>query len=240
VKKMSSREDRQLSEYVVEVTRDEKTGDFVLRVPRLPGLIAVGSTLDEAMAELEFFYEEWVADSLEHGETLPQPRDKEFSGKLLLRMAPSLHARAANMAEQEGVSLNTYVVTALAETLGSAAASGADSLLASIRMIAESQTQMAGEVVRAIDVLGSEVTKLSVDVAKSLSAVKTELADTRSAVAAQTFVQLGYAESPSTVVMRAANSWETRSNQLEAVYGPEVLPGYPASHFPVTKRGAGT
>lgn len=40
--------------------------------------------------------------------------DATHSGKLLLRMPPSLHAELAREAEDEGVSLNAFITTALA------------------------------------------------------------------------------------------------------------------------------
>ncbi len=47
---------------------------------------------------------------------LPPPR--EYSGKVNLRMPKSLHQDLVRRAEQEGVSLNQLIVTALARSLG--------------------------------------------------------------------------------------------------------------------------
>jgi hypothetical protein len=49
-------------------------------------------------------------------ETLRPPveEDATHSGKLLLRMPPSLHAELAREAEEEGVSLNAFITSALA------------------------------------------------------------------------------------------------------------------------------
>ena len=47
---------------------------------------------------------------------LPPPR--EYSGKINLRMPKSLHRDLAHRAEQEGVSLNQLIVTALVRSVG--------------------------------------------------------------------------------------------------------------------------
>lgn len=47
---------------------------------------------------------------------LPPPR--EYSGKVNLRMPKSLHKDLAHHAQQEGVSLNQMIVTALARSIG--------------------------------------------------------------------------------------------------------------------------
>jgi hypothetical protein len=43
--------------------------------------------------------------------------EQAFSGRLLLRMPPTLHAALAREAERERTSLNRFIVTALAQTL---------------------------------------------------------------------------------------------------------------------------
>jgi len=55
---------------------------------------------------------------LEDGVAIPLPqamRRGKFSGKFALRLPKSLHAELAQAAECEGVSLNQYMVTLLAE-----------------------------------------------------------------------------------------------------------------------------
>jgi hypothetical protein len=42
-----------------------------------------------------------------------------YSGRLLLRMPPELHAEAARVAERGGVSLNQFITGALADAVGS-------------------------------------------------------------------------------------------------------------------------
>jgi hypothetical protein len=44
--------------------------------------------------------------------------DAAHSGRLLLRMPQSLHSELARAAEREGVSLNAYITSALASSVG--------------------------------------------------------------------------------------------------------------------------
>lgn len=53
------------------------------------------------------------------GQAIPEPMaEQEYSGKLMLRLSRSLHRRAAEMAHAEGVSLNQFILTTLAERVG--------------------------------------------------------------------------------------------------------------------------
>jgi len=46
---------------------------------------------------------------------LGRPAQKPYSGKLMLRVPPEVHARAAMMAEASGKSLNTWAAEVLAQ-----------------------------------------------------------------------------------------------------------------------------
>ena len=61
----------------------------------------------------------WIEAALEDGETIPMPRSVEdYSGRFVIRIPKSLHKKLVEMAEREGVSLNTYVNVALGKTVG--------------------------------------------------------------------------------------------------------------------------
>jgi len=49
-----------------------------------------------------------------------RPKPATPSGRLLLRMPPGLHAELARAAEQEGTSLNGYIIARLGEAVGRA------------------------------------------------------------------------------------------------------------------------
>lgn len=59
--------------YHVAIERDEDTGDFVGRVPELPGLVAGGETREEMYAMVEDAKRMWIASALHHGDPVPDP-----------------------------------------------------------------------------------------------------------------------------------------------------------------------
>ena len=57
----------------------------------------------------------WIESELEAGQPIPSPLDPQtFSGRVTLRLPPSVHQRAAILAELEGVSLNRLLSAAIA------------------------------------------------------------------------------------------------------------------------------
>ena len=60
--------------------------------------------------------EGWIETKLENGFPVPQPiDDSQYSGKFVLRIPKTLHARLAMEAEKEGVSLNQYALYRLSK-----------------------------------------------------------------------------------------------------------------------------
>jgi antitoxin HicB len=54
---------------------------------------------------------------LEHGDPIPEPlATREYSGRLALRLPPSLHRRVAERAALENVSLNRYLSDLIARS----------------------------------------------------------------------------------------------------------------------------
>ena len=107
--------------YSFNVTWSERDNAYVATCPEFPGLSAFGDTAAEALEEagiaVSLFIEEYEAD----GVPLPQPRTiPSHSGQIRLRMPKYLHAQLAHYANQEGVSLNTLIVSYLSEAVGAA------------------------------------------------------------------------------------------------------------------------
>ena len=114
---------RSLSEYVdlpyhLTIAHDAGASAdeaWVAQVEELDGCEARGSTPQDAAAHVREALEAWIALALARGKQVPVPRPPAtHSGRLLLRMAPSLHADLARAAEREDVSLNQFVSSALA------------------------------------------------------------------------------------------------------------------------------
>ena len=92
---------------------------YVTRILELDGLIMIGDTPEEAVTELETVKKEWIESYLELGNKMPKPlKSRKFSGQYRIRMEPSLHESLVLLAEIEGVSLNQFMVTRLAQAAG--------------------------------------------------------------------------------------------------------------------------
>ena len=109
-----------LSYTITVVQRDDGHGKYHLaRVIELPGLMMTGDTAAEAIANLESVKREWMETYLKLGNKLSEPLHyRRYSGKVVLRMPPSLHETLTAVAEIEGVSLNQYMVSTLSRSAG--------------------------------------------------------------------------------------------------------------------------
>ena len=98
---------------------DEGEKYWIAEVPELPGCKSHGSTIDEAVKNVEEAKKDWILDSLEDGDEIPTPIERDrFSGKALVRMSRSLHRALSLMAESEKLSFNQLIVTILAKEVG--------------------------------------------------------------------------------------------------------------------------
>ncbi len=99
----------------------EDDGSYRAEMFEFPGCIATGDTANDALSSLEEVAASWIESALSRGQKIPEPiEDNDFSGKLVLRIPKGLHKKAAYAAQREGVSLNQYIVSALAAYAGTA------------------------------------------------------------------------------------------------------------------------
>ena len=97
--------------YVIKPICDESGAYFHAMILELDGCQSTGSTFQEAYDGLQEAMEGWLESKLEAGFTVPLPLDTEkYSGRFVVRLPKSLHARLAMEAEREGVSLNQYTL----------------------------------------------------------------------------------------------------------------------------------
>lgn len=89
---------------------------WIARVLELPHCMTHGSTPEEALSDIEDAKREWLKSNLDDG--LPIPEPVRFTGQYHLRMPPSLHEALALKSESEEVSLNQFMITALARAVG--------------------------------------------------------------------------------------------------------------------------
>lgn len=97
--------------YVIKPVTDESGSYFYATVLEFDGCQSTGCTFQEAYNNLQEAMEGWIETKLENGFTVPAPLDGDkYSGKVVIQIPKSLHARLALEAEKEGVSLNQYAL----------------------------------------------------------------------------------------------------------------------------------
>ena len=105
--------------FIARPLSEDDGGGYLVEFPDLPGCVADGETIEDALKEAEDAITSWLRTCEEHGDPLPSPSVSEnFSGQWRLRVPKSLHAALAMRAKREGVSLNTLAATLLAAGVG--------------------------------------------------------------------------------------------------------------------------
>jgi len=117
--------ERQLERYadmpytvIVEQWDDGRGPYWVARVAELPHCLIHADTPEQAIREIQEVKLDWIRSNLARGLRIPEPRPRSYSGQIRLRISPSLHKLLAYRAETEGMSLNQYMATALATSVG--------------------------------------------------------------------------------------------------------------------------
>jgi antitoxin HicB len=78
-----------------------------------------GKTEAAAIEDARAAIASWVEAAEKFGDPVPEPgRLEDYSGKFVTRIPRSLHMTLVEMARREGVSLNQFVLTKLAEAAG--------------------------------------------------------------------------------------------------------------------------
>jgi antitoxin HicB len=95
----------------------EEGGGFLIEFPDLPGCMSDGETVEEAYENGCEAVRCWLLAAKEAGKDIPKPHETQ-SGKWVQRVPKSLHTRLISRAKNEGVSLNTLVVSLISEGIG--------------------------------------------------------------------------------------------------------------------------
>jgi len=99
--------------YPIKLIKETDDRVFV-EIPDLPGCLSQGESVEEAIRNIDEARVLWIETAYTKGSCIPTPSsEKEYSGRILLRMPSYLHKRLAVTAETEGVSLNHYLVSLL-------------------------------------------------------------------------------------------------------------------------------
>jgi predicted RNase H-like HicB family nuclease len=96
---------------VIQHITDESGSYYFATVQEFDGCMSDGDTYEEAFENIQETMSGWIETKLDGGFPVPKPFDEsQYSGKFVLRVPKSLHARLAIEAEKEGVSLNQYAL----------------------------------------------------------------------------------------------------------------------------------
>jgi len=107
--------------YTIEVVKDENDeySGWFARVVELPGCMTQADSFEELSDMIKDAMIAWIESALEDGQSIPVPRSTEdYSGRFVVRIPKSLHRELVEMAERDGVSLNTFVNVALGKVTG--------------------------------------------------------------------------------------------------------------------------
>jgi antitoxin HicB len=97
----------------------EEGGGYLIEFPDLPGCMSDGETIEEAIDNGQDAMISWIEAAKAAGRAIPKPGTLEKqSGKWVQRVPKSIHLRLVQKAAEEGVSLNTLVITLISEALG--------------------------------------------------------------------------------------------------------------------------
>lgn len=100
-------------------------GGFLFTMPDIPGVVGDGATEAAAIKDGREAFFATVSALVDMGREVPAPTltAQDFmplsaSGKFVARVPRSMHIQLAARAKTEGVSLNTLVITLIAEGMG--------------------------------------------------------------------------------------------------------------------------
>ena len=98
--------------YAAKIEYSDEDGCFIGHVAGIKDVVGFHA---ESVKELRVAFEEAVDDYIATCEKLGQRPQKPYSGKLMLRVPPEIHARAAMMAEAHGMSINQWAADVLSK-----------------------------------------------------------------------------------------------------------------------------
>jgi predicted RNase H-like HicB family nuclease len=96
-----------------------ESGGYSAEILEFPGCFAQGETADETMENLSEAAVSWIEACQEQNIDIPEPSmNQGFGGKIALRLPRSLHRQVVRMAERDNVSVNQFLVAAIAAKVG--------------------------------------------------------------------------------------------------------------------------
>ena len=100
--------------YAARIDYSDDDGCFIGHIAGINDVVGFHA---ESVSELRVAFEEAVDDYLETCEKLTRAPQKPYSGNLMLRLPPEVHAAIALEAEVSGKSINQWTTDTLADVL---------------------------------------------------------------------------------------------------------------------------
>lgn len=100
--------------YAARIEYSDEDGCLIGHIAAIRDIISFHG---DTVAEIREAFHEAVDDYLEACERIRKAPQKPYSGKILLRVRPELHAQVAMRAEAAGKSLNQWVADALERSM---------------------------------------------------------------------------------------------------------------------------
>lgn len=96
--------------YTVKLIKEEDI--FYTEVEEIPGCWSEGATVEEAYSNIRSAMKLWMETAIERNMQIPIPKteEKEYSGKIVVRMPKELHKILSQRAEKEEISLNQFML----------------------------------------------------------------------------------------------------------------------------------
>jgi antitoxin HicB len=96
--------------YDVVISFDPQDNVYVANVPELPGCMSHGDTNKEALVNAQKAIALYIESLRERGMAIPEPMVlHRYSGKIALRISPTLHRDLACQSKITGTSLNSLI-----------------------------------------------------------------------------------------------------------------------------------
>lgn len=100
--------------YTYRVTWSVEDGEYIALCAEFPSLSFLADSQSDALAGMVNLVEDVIQDMRSNSETIPQPfADRQYSGKLMLRIPPETHRNLMIQAAEQGISLNRYISSKL-------------------------------------------------------------------------------------------------------------------------------
>ena len=105
--------------YSIKINWSELDNGYIAIIPELSGCSSFGETYEKALENLKIAKQLYMEVLEEDNIVFPEAQHLQtYSGKIRLRMPKELHEKLSNLAAENDMSLNTYIVYKLGTSVG--------------------------------------------------------------------------------------------------------------------------